>query len=262
MIVGCGDDPDVDRAIEAQDDAPGRCVLVIKVSDGTILRRFQTGSGIRGGQRMNYPVNGSPTVYPAVGILPAERAYIGDRVGRLWRMDLRSANPNNWSMAVAWPPEDEDERSGFLGRMVVDRPSVSLRNSGKLAVVYGTGLRTLDNDARASVVSFTDEAVLGDGDQLSFNVVRNWVLPLRENEYVSGPPVVRYGIAFFTSIQTGQAGVCDVSWAACMELYSPRRRNNMGPLTGGRLMLCPVYHPWSRHKANASLMHCLAFTPG
>ncbi|MEE2789638.1 MAG: hypothetical protein VX589_20025 [Myxococcota bacterium] len=244
MVVGCGDDPDADRAAQAVDDAPGRCVLVIKVSDGTILRRFQTGSGLRGGDRMNYPVNGSATVYPAVGILPAERAYIGDRIGRMWRVDLRSANPNTWSMAVAWPPDDEEEAEGFTtGRTVVDRPSVSLRASGKLAVVYGTGDKTLNNDARAAVVSFTDEAVLGDGEQLSFQVARNWVLPLRDNEYVSGPPVVRYGIAFFTSIQTGQAGVCDVGLGRLYGALFTKTSEPYGTADGRTLDVVPGLPP-------------------
>ena len=241
VIVGCGDDNDADRAAQQNDDAPGRCVLVLKASDGSVLRRFDTGNGISGAARMSYPMNGAVTVYPSTGVLPAERGYIGDRVGRVWRIDLRSNNPNNWSMAIAWPPRDEDERGGYtVGRTVVDRATVGLQSSGKLAVVFGTGDKTLPDAGRAHVVSFTDEAVLGDEEQMNYQVRKNWVLPLREKEYVSGPPVVRSKVAFFTSIQTGQANVCDQGLGRLYGVHYNRTSEPYGTADGRTLDVVPA----------------------
>ena len=241
VIVGCGDDSDSGRATQQNDDAPGRCALILKASDGSVLRRFDSGNGISGTARMSYPMNGAVSVYPSTGILPAERAYIGDRIGRIWRMDLRSNNPNNWSISVAWPPRNEEERGGYLtGRTIVDRATVGLQSSGKLAVVFGTGDKTLQTAGPSYVVSFTDEAVLGDGDELDYRVRKNWVLALRENEYISGPPVIRSKVAFFTSIQTGQANVCDQGLGRLYGVHYNRTSEPYGTADGRTLDVVPA----------------------
>lgn len=203
VIVGCGEDPDVDGAARAQDaDGVGRCVLVLNAVDGSLIRRIETPT-------MDRPMIGSPVVYPVGGIAPAERAYIGDRVGRMWRLDLRSTDPAEWSAEVAWPPQDEDEALGYqIGRAVTDRPSVALRENGRLVVLFTTTEDGDDSIETSYVVSFDDEVQIDEEGEVSYVAHGNWVMPLLPGEYATGAPVVRAEVAYFTTIQPTGGDVC------------------------------------------------------
>jgi len=60
---------------------------------------------------------------------------------------------------------------------------------------------------RAHVVSFTEQVVLG-GDEVALQTETNWVMPLREQEYLSGAPITFNGVVYFTTIE-------EVADAAC-----------------------------------------------
>ncbi|MCA9524767.1 MAG: hypothetical protein KC549_00535, partial [Myxococcales bacterium] len=145
VIAGCGDDTFEGTAGLAMSDGAGRCVLILEATTGALIRKFSFLDNFN----MSYPFTGSPVAYPADGVAPADRAYIGDRQGRLWRMDLRDADPANWTIDVAFPlivqgQVDVDAAGGYeLGREVVDRPSLSLKADGGLVVIFGTGERSV-----------------------------------------------------------------------------------------------------------------------
>ena len=204
LIVGCGKGPD------GGSTAPGRCVLVLEATTGRVIRRFDLIADAQMGAAGEInSFTGSPVTYPAGGIAPASRAYIGDAVGRLWRMDLRDANPDNWSMSVAWPPQGANANEAgdyVLGRAVVDRPSIALRPDGALAVAFATDRDgEMDGDVTSFAVSFTDRTVIDD-DGVTYNVTRNWLLPLSNGEYATGSPVVRDEIVYITTRQSEAAG--------------------------------------------------------
>ncbi|MCA9541887.1 MAG: hypothetical protein KC620_23480, partial [Myxococcales bacterium] len=207
IIVGCGDDLDPDNARQDDINGTGRCVLVLDATTGETLRRFDQADGVADGDRMAYPMIGAPAVWPEGGISAAERAYIGDAFGRLWRLDLRSIDPDEWEIAVAWPPDDDDEAGGYVpGRPVVDRPSLALRDDGRLAILYGTGDVPPDPNGqrpnvRSFVVSMTDELVVQPNSTLQFSASRNWVMPLRSREFATAAPIIFDGVAYFTTIE-------------------------------------------------------------
>ncbi len=215
VVVGCGDDRNSARALTANPLGEGRCVLVLDAVTGETVRRFRQADGVAAGSTMSAPMSGTPIGFPAGGIQAADRVYIGDRIGRLWRMDLRSPRPNDWSMRVIWPPEEDADAENYVpGRPLVDRPSISLREDGRIVVVFGTGAdpRPAGENGqvgfpRAHVISFTEQVVLG-GDDVALQTETNWVLPLREDEYLSGPPITHNGIVYFTTIEEVADGAC------------------------------------------------------
>lgn len=212
VIVGCGEDRTPGGG-DAPDRLEGRCVLVLDAVTGEVIRRFTPASGVVGGVAMDSPMIGSPAGYPSGGLQPATRAFIGDRKGRLWRMDLRAADPADWEMRVVWPPAQAADARGYtVGRPVVDRPSLTVREDGRLVVVFGTGDDPRPADRRAGafpaahVVSFT-EAVSLTADAVDFGTTTNWVLPLRAEEHLTGAPVTFDAVTYFTTIEAG-AGAC------------------------------------------------------
>lgn len=211
VIAGCGDDPFEASGALPQSDGPGRCVVVLDASTGAVIRKFS----FRDDFAMNYPFTGSPVVYPAGSIAPASQAYVGDRAGRLWRIDLRNADPASWSLSIAWPPlqggeVDEDKAGGYeLGREIVDRPSLSLRPDGGLVVIFGTGERAiLGGTPKSYVVSFTDRAAVDADGDVSFQVDKNWVMEQAADERMTGPAIVRSETAYFTTREQVQNQGC------------------------------------------------------
>lgn len=195
VVVGCGD-------ATPGDAAAGRCVLVLDAQTGAVIRRFDA----RDDPRMTAPMRGSPAAYPSGSIAAAVRIYLGDAVGRMWRVDARADDPADWRIAIAWPPVDADALRGYrTGRPVVGRPSLALRPDGGLALSFATGG---EGPVPAHWVSFTDAVALG-GGAVGFEVTTNWVMPLAAAEIASAGPTVRDGVAFLTTRTTG-AGPCGV----------------------------------------------------
>jgi hypothetical protein len=126
----------------------------------------------------------------------------------MWRIDLRSSDRAAWKATAVFPFEDSALNNGFeSGRGVVGRPALSLREGGALSVVFATselslGLGAQQSAPRAAVVSLTDAAVIGGGGALSFESSPAWVMPLADNEVVTGEPVVFDGTLLFTTSQS------------------------------------------------------------
>lgn len=201
LIVGCGQGPE-----DIGSNGPGRCVLVIDATTGRVIRSFDTSNSpaIQGLFVAN-SFTGSPVAFPAGGIAPASRAYIGDAAGRIWRMDLRDTNPQQWRIDIAWPPPDDaNEADGYeLGRAVADRPSVAVRPDGAVVVGFATQADGEGNASRSYAVSFTDKTIIDD-DGVSYAVTRNWMLPLRDGEYATGAPIVRDEVLYLTTREENQ----------------------------------------------------------
>ena len=198
VVVGCG-------AAQVS-GGDGQCVLVLDALTGALIRRFDASDDAR----LTAAMTGSPAAYPAGNVAAAERLFIGDVRGRMWRIDTRAEDPKDWQIAVAWPPSSAAEAGGYLeGRGVVGRPSLAIQANGRLAVLFATGAGP--QTVAAHWVSFTDAVALGDGGpgnaRLGFEVTRNWVMPFAPTESATDGPVVRDGVAFLTT-RTDGAGAC------------------------------------------------------
>lgn len=205
LIMGCG------KGEGGGSTGPGRCVLVLEAVTGRVIRRFdlfEDGAQFGAAGEVN-SFTGSPVVYPAGGITPASRAYIGDAVGRIWRIDMRDLDPNRWSIDVAWPPQGDEAGDYVLGRAIVDRPSVALRPDGALVVTFATDRAgEIDADRTSFAVSFTDRTVIDEDAGVTYQVTRNWLLPFSDGEYATGSPVVRDETTYITTRQGNVAGGC------------------------------------------------------
>lgn len=205
VIVGCGDEPSgyvppVNGNLNPS-QLVGRCILIINATDGRVIRQIDD-------VNMDAPMVGSPAVYPGVGVTPAERAYIGDAQGRIWRLDMRDPSPEQWTVAIAWPPVGMVDPP--LGHPSLDRPALVTREDGGLVVLYGQGRGGADANPR-NVVSFTDRLVpAAQANQPPvFQASLNWTMPLRSSEVVTGAPVVYDRTAFFTTVSRPTAvGAC------------------------------------------------------
>ncbi len=199
VVAGCGDDPD--------EQGWGHCVVVRDARDGSEIATITHDD-------MDEPMVGSPTVFSAGGLSAAQRIYLGDKVGRLWRIDLRDPRPERWEAAIAWPPPDL-QGEALMGYPqgdgvgpVVGAPSIFRGQNGRVEVVYGHGQVDLEAEEaegglRRFIVSFTEVLL---EDETTYEAQANWVFELKRAEYLSGEVVTRDEISYFTTIEDVSVG--------------------------------------------------------
>jgi hypothetical protein len=246
VVAGCGDDVDPDGFDQSKPNGAGRCVLVLSAETGEVIRQFTNGPDIKDGDTLAYPMIGGVAVYPNSGTLPSDRGYIGDAAGQLWRIDFRDADPNNWSLAVAWPPKNAVEADLYrVGRAIERAPALSLGRDGSLTVVFGTTDRgTAPDSTSAMMVSFSDDVVLGDGDTVEFKTRRNWVMELRSDESLRGRTTVRNRTAFFTTLErAADENQCVGSLARLYAVDYTRSQERYNTIDGRSLNVTPRLPP-------------------
>jgi hypothetical protein len=209
VVVGCGDDPA--ETLIADRNGIGRCVLVLDALTGRTIQVIDHADLVANSPAtLAWPVTGTAAVWPRSGIAPADRAYIGDANGSVWRIDLSNRDPSRWSLARVWPAAAGDANAPN-GRVIVGRPALVPQESGRLAVVFSTGDKTRRADVpdlrKSYVASVLDYLA---PDQLGNMVYRtdlNWEFPLAPGEKATSEVTVVGGMALFTTTQA-TAQIC------------------------------------------------------
>lgn len=246
LVAGCGDDVDPDGFDKAKPNGAGRCVVVLSADTGAVIRQFTNGADVKNGDTLAYPMIGGVAVYPNSGTIPSDRGYIGDAAGQLWRIDFRDADPNNWSLGVAWPPKNAVEADQYrVGRAIERAPALSLGRDGALTVLFGTTDRgTAPDSTSAMMVSFSDSVVLGDGDRVDFQTKRNWVMELRADESLRGSTTVRNRTAFFTTLErAAEQNQCVGALARLYAVDYTRSQERYNTIDGRTLNVTPRLPP-------------------
>ncbi|HSC88088.1 MAG TPA: PilC/PilY family type IV pilus protein, partial [Polyangiaceae bacterium] len=145
-----------DGAKAAQSDqvslAGARSLTIVRLDNGEILRSFRRGDddtmGIDATRRtaadLDSPITGVPSAYPfGVGAV-ADRVFIGDQDGTLWRVDL-SGSPADWKMELFFDTFIEHSSKSSpttvvaQRRAIVTRPMLSVDERGQLSIAVATG---------------------------------------------------------------------------------------------------------------------------
>ncbi len=212
VVLPGGDTPESSSNPEA-----GKVVYVAALSDGRKLAEFSNASG--NVVRMDgtpvtllSPFTGSPTLYSNVPGVVTTRGFIGDAGGRLWRIDMKSSDPDNWRLQLF---HDAYAAGGAVdGATLSDRqpvfgaPAVALDGPyGHVAVAYGTG--AIDYLAKTpnsrSVVYSVSEVTQVDG---TIDVQENWSKVFEPGEKLTGEPTIFAQKAYFTTFVENTLDLC------------------------------------------------------
>lgn len=124
-------------------------LYIVNIATG-VARKFDTGVGIEDDPTGAGRPNGlaTPTMVDVDGDRVVDHAYVGDLFGNLWKLDLRSANPQEWGFAFGTPaaplPFFTATYTKTGGQVVVQpitaRPEVARGPFGAgVVVLFGTG---------------------------------------------------------------------------------------------------------------------------
>jgi len=186
------------------DVGPARTLTVVRLDTGEVLRTFRGApsegpAGLAGRMTevdFDSPVSGTPVPYPAQAGQVADRVYIGDADGTLWRLNLAKPNPADWTVDLAWDAYSFSTDTAEMSQPIETPPVVSLDALGNKVILFSTGDQELftQSGIETRVWSLTEKPFEG-----SFRVSENWAVPLSDGRRVTGPISLFNGVAYFSS---------------------------------------------------------------
>jgi type IV pilus assembly protein PilY1 len=203
-------------------DRAARSLTVVRLDSGEIIRRFTrladegaaglTGvfAGTSGTEPwLDSPITGEPAAYPNGPGLIADRVFVGDQDGTMWRVDVSLPDPEDWTMQLFFDAYSvrRGSATGYAeGKPIITAPMLSVDARGQITVAFGTG----DQDISGSSLDYQyiyslTEAENATGSAFAAKV--NWYLPLG-GAHILGPMTLLGGVLYFTTVDATAATIC------------------------------------------------------
>ena len=216
-------------------DFKGRAVYVVDISDGSLVRRFSVND--TGYSDMTYSFPSDIAKVDVDGNGKVDRLYVGDMAGRMWRFDINSTDPSNWTGKIIFKSNPDGQTTNL--RKIFYPPDVTfeLDDSGASKgnyelLIFGTGDREHPNDkiivnrlyalkdrnlqdknpqtayTESDLADVTTDLLqTGTADEITdtrnqLKTTSGWfvqLLPSDSGEKCLAPPVVFYKTAYFTT---------------------------------------------------------------
>ncbi len=183
------------RTERSEYDTVGRSLYVVDVATGRLLRKFDS-------TILTAPMTGAVAAYPGDVGQVADRAFMTDADGVIWRLDMSDPDPANWSV-IAFHDIFHDQANVF-SQPAYNAPILSVDDQGDLVVLQATGdIDILDGTDFNRVVSLTENLTF-DSDGLITGVAGtlNWEIDLASSEQVTGPLALFNGRVYFGSFKS------------------------------------------------------------
>jgi type IV pilus assembly protein PilY1 len=207
FFIGGGYDEKQDSGPNAGEDSHGRAVYIVNVETGELLWSYSHAVN----PFMAYSIPSDIARVDTTGDGYIDRFYVGDMGGRMWRFDIGSPSPGNWTAKLLF-----DSGPGGSGRKIFYPPDVCLESGGGYyeMLFFGTGDRADPKNItvcnRIYAVKDRDgPTTLTEGDLQDVtdalldetDTENGWYIRLNQHlgEKVLSPPVVYFGTAYFTS---------------------------------------------------------------
>jgi type IV pilus assembly protein PilY1 len=157
-----------------------RSLTIVRLDTGEVLRSFRsTTSGTtldptRIAQIViPAPIVGTPAAFPGATGSVADRIFVGDREGRIWRIDVSKSTPADWTMDVFF--DLYTGQAASTRQPVQLAPVVSVDTSGRITVNAASGdqrVQTATTGMLHRVVSLTETF---DSSDHAFHAKVNWI---------------------------------------------------------------------------------------
>ncbi|MFO0679546.1 MAG: hypothetical protein U0169_23670 [Polyangiaceae bacterium] len=197
----------------------GRSVVVVRIDTGEVIAVFaraDSGAGdkdvpsiIPSGRVINSafdsPMTGTPVVFPPEPGTIAQKVYIGDADGTIWKLDLTAQTVGDWKASLFFDTQnqtvDPDAVGSYArGQNINVTPVLSLDNFGNVVLGIGTGDQENYTRSGTNYIYSITEKLAGAAPQTLRPVV-NWYLALANGERVSGPMAIFNSTLYFATYQ-------------------------------------------------------------
>ena len=226
------------------DPVDGRAVAIVRVDTGEILRVFERkvdamaaphdtllAAGRVTDTPLDSPMTGTPVVYPNDVGTDATKAFVSDADGTIWRFDLSSSDPSQWTgtlfLDLYNKTVDPNVNAWSDGQPLTVTPTLSTDTAGEVVINAATGVTdTFDWTGIYFVYSITEKVQGSMPTSQQLRAFVNWYMatpltmvapgttiadppasetaaatptPFLQGERVSGPMVVFDGTLYFAT---------------------------------------------------------------
>lgn len=188
-----------------------RSLTIVRLDTGAVIRTFRPASSaalftsdVFTATPIPAPITGQPRAFPDTTGAVADRIYVGDRDGRLWRVDVSPQDPALWTMKVFYDAFEDGDGDFTVGQPVTLPPVLSVDEVGDVTVAFATGSQELDN-TQNRVISLTERI-----EDNEFVAHVNWIQQLDIGDRVTGPMVL-----FNSALYYAVSRPPETSGAAC-----------------------------------------------
>jgi type IV pilus assembly protein PilY1 len=198
---------------------PGRSVSIVRLDNGEIIKTFIRAADapqvLTDNTRvidtpLDSPMTGVPVVYPPQVGAVAQKVFIGDADGTVWRFDLTSSDPATWKGELFFDTVngkvDTDSANIFShGQPIMVAPTVALDRYGQLVVEIATGDQDVFTASGNNYVYSVSEKLSTAESTIKLRASVNWHLGFTSGERVSGPMAVFDGVLYFATFAAAEA---------------------------------------------------------
>jgi type IV pilus assembly protein PilY1 len=193
---------------------PARSLTIVRLDTGEVIRTFRPVQGpfktdVWTETDLDAPITGQPKAYPETTGSVADRIYVGDRDGRLWRVDVSSQNPAKWTMRRMYDAFVGTGATEAQSQPIILPPVLSVDEVGDVTIAFATGTQDPDSSTNR-VISLTERLKDDSSDYVTH---LNWYQVLADYERVTGNMVLFNGGLYYSAARAPQTTTnqsCDV----------------------------------------------------
>ncbi|HEY6077969.1 MAG TPA: hypothetical protein VIW29_04160, partial [Polyangiaceae bacterium] len=236
------------RCYAAPSSKLARSLTIVRLDNGKILRTFRRDpaevpklrdNNLVTTAALDSPLTGQPVPFPSEVGAVADRIFIGDQDGALWRVTLAGA-PADWKMDLffdTFPGDGTFLHGPNDGQPIVTPPIISVDAIGNLTVAVSTG----DQEALASppgtvnyVWSLTEKP---NAARTKFDAVPNWHLDFKDSDSgvrVIGTMALFSSVLYFAAMDTPDTASLGACAQGVGRVYGMHYLDPNGSATAGK----------------------------
>ncbi|MEO8917794.1 MAG: hypothetical protein ABI488_10230 [Polyangiaceae bacterium] len=190
-----------------------RSLTVVRLDTGRIIRTFRRSkSEVPVGLQarvlespIDSAITGEPVAFPpGVGSV-ADRIFVGDQDGTMWKVDVLSKNPDLWKMSLFWDayPAVSLHAKGApvwnTGQPIATAPVLSVDAAGNATIAFSTGEQNALGASPGMLNYVWSLRDLPDASKALF-ADPFWVQQLLDGERVTGPMSLFNSFLYFSTV--------------------------------------------------------------
>lgn len=198
----------------ASSDVAANSLTIVRLDNGEIIRTFWNSApselaNVDGNAPsfLDSPISGVPAAFPSGTGMVADRIFVGDQDGALWRVDVSDPTPETWTMKLFH--DSYGGKGATDGKPITIAPVLSVNETGNITIAYATGAQDLSGSGSdlQFIYSLT-EAEQGASTSAQFYAKVNWFQELTTGEHILGPMSLNSEVLYFSTLDPGSGTTC------------------------------------------------------
>lgn len=196
-----------------------RSLTIVRLDTGKIIRTFRRSklempTGIRSRvieSPLDSPITGEPVAFPGDIGSVADRIFVGDQDGALWKVDVSNKSPDQWTMSLFWDAfpavqiHTKPKADWNSGQPISTAPVLSVDSKGNLTLAVATGDQGSIGASTGMLNYLWSLRDLPDANHKLLPDMR-WVQQFDGGERVTGPLSLFNSYLYFSTLKPPQAG--------------------------------------------------------